>query len=369
MGTVLVAGDVMIDRTIHCEVKGPSPENENILVVRSKKSEFNLGGAGNVAANLKAMGAEPIVFTSLGLMYDTVVATLFQDSHIQYHAVMRPMAELTPVKTRIVTPAGQLLRVDDETPEHQCKQPDNSDQLLTTFTKYLQKKPVPVVCLVDYNKGVLAEPFLTKLVERAKNADTWIFVDPGRRDFWFKYGSPRTVFKANIRQCMTLLREHHRDTRNCFMSSHEMLGVNYWERSAPLTPHEAGTAEMYQDFAREVRYALDHGAALDYAALWITLGAGGSVFIRPQPFPGCAEKNKPSPLYVPADKPHSVVDVCGAGDTALAAFVAHVADHGFTPSNAAHVRGLLRSASAAARVAVEHRGVRVVHKEEYRRDG
>ena len=111
---VLVIGDVMIDAYIWGTVSRISPEAP-VPVVNVKRREKRLGGAANVALNLQALGAEPILCAVLG---DDEEATIFEDllekKNITAKAIIRSKDRITTVKERVLSGSQHLLRVDSE---------------------------------------------------------------------------------------------------------------------------------------------------------------------------------------------------------------------------------------------------------------
>lgn len=111
---VLVLGDVMIDAYLHGAVNRMSPEAP-VPVVDFQKEEQRIGGAGNVALNLQALGATPIMASVIG--QDNAgeqLRNLFEQAQIDTSALIGSAERKTTIKTRVLSGSKQLLRIDTE---------------------------------------------------------------------------------------------------------------------------------------------------------------------------------------------------------------------------------------------------------------
>jgi rfaE bifunctional protein kinase chain/domain len=112
---VLVVGDVMIDAYYFGKVDRISPEAP-VPVVAVEKKENRLGGAANVAMNLVALGAKPIICSVVGEDNDGKdLITLFEKAGISTQGIVRSKDRITTVKTRVISQQTQMLRIDSET--------------------------------------------------------------------------------------------------------------------------------------------------------------------------------------------------------------------------------------------------------------
>ena len=111
---ILVIGDVMIDAYTIGQVNRLSPEAP-VPIVSLDHNEYRLGGAANVALNLVAMGAEPIICSVVGNdSPGTAMSELLETSGISSNGLVRSSQRKTTVKTRVIDNRQQLLRIDDE---------------------------------------------------------------------------------------------------------------------------------------------------------------------------------------------------------------------------------------------------------------
>lgn len=147
---VTIVGDVMIDRYWHGDALRISPEAP-VPVVHIRQTENRLGGAANVAFNVKALGSAVCLF---GLVGDDEFAinlenklTAAKVNHSLFHIPNFP----TISKLRVIGRNQQLIRLDTE--EH--FNGVNCDQLIATYNAQLAN--TDLVILSDYNKGTLSQ--------------------------------------------------------------------------------------------------------------------------------------------------------------------------------------------------------------------
>src|SRR5258705_7073609 len=111
---IAVLGDCMVDRYLWGRVERISPEAP-VPVVEVQKESSSLGGAGNVAANLAALGAEPVL---VGLVGDDARAQqlfdAFSSRGVDTRAIVRDATRPTTMKTRIIAHSQQVVRADWE---------------------------------------------------------------------------------------------------------------------------------------------------------------------------------------------------------------------------------------------------------------
>jgi rfaE bifunctional protein kinase chain/domain len=171
---VLVVGDAMLDRYWFGAVERISPEAP-VPVVRVNREEERLGGAANVALNVKALGAQVTLLTAVGddeparllrrlLEREGIASLLGSDAKLS-----------TTVKLRVIGRSQQLIRVDFE------NQPDHEvlGQMLADFERVLPAHDA--VLFSDYGKGGLTH--VTRMIELAKRAGKPVLIDPKGADY------------------------------------------------------------------------------------------------------------------------------------------------------------------------------------------
>ena len=171
---VLVVGDVMLDRYWHGAVERISPEAP-VPVVRIEREEERLGGAANVALNIRTLGARATLLTVVG--QDEPARRLRELLHAQdIDTVLREDKQLyTIVKLRIIGRAQQLLRVDFENePDHEAL-----GEMLEAFAEQLPQHDL--VLFSDYGKGGLTH--IPQMIAMARAAGRPVLVDPKGRDY------------------------------------------------------------------------------------------------------------------------------------------------------------------------------------------
>lgn len=343
----------MLDETWHVKVRGTSPENEHVLVVQENGDNLshNPGGAANVAVNLRGLGANVFAFGVLGeesCQYSQRLLQLLDQADVSYE-VVRSVRHMLPVKRRIVSRSGQILRIDRERPvpawpAWSCWRWE--EHFTDKFNDLLKEEATAVVCLVDYDKGFFlgdaTADWVANVIKFSGRSDLWVMLDPGHSWRWLRYNCPNIIFKANLRQAMAF------------------LATDAPERATKWAKLEDGIfgPQTYCELICDVRLLLTQRSSgrVTYEYIWLTLGAAGSVFAGRQS----------EAQYVPASRRIEVADPCGAGDTALAAAAYDIAAHGLTEP--AHMQRAVQRANQAASVVVQKRGVYAVSAEDLSRE-
>lgn len=176
---VLCVGDVILDRFVYGEVERISPEAP-VPVLRVERQSAMLGGAGNVARNLAALGAK-VGFVAVVGADETgreLAALCDALSGVDADLIADP-GRPTSIKTRFVTGGQQLLRTDQE-------RADSADgkiekQIVKAALDAL--KACAAVILSDYGKGALTDKVIAEIVAAAGKAKTPVLVDPKGADY------------------------------------------------------------------------------------------------------------------------------------------------------------------------------------------
>ncbi|EAK0952708.1 D-glycero-beta-D-manno-heptose-7-phosphate kinase [Campylobacter lari] len=168
---ILVIGDFMVDHYIWCDCTRISPEAP-VMVMKSQKEDKRLGGAGNVYANLKSLGAE--VF-ALGLVGDDESGRFLKENLNAKLLVEKDRK--TPLKSRVLSHSQQVLRLDDEN-DFDTKLEDEIIQEYKTIAK-----DYDAIVLSDYAKGILTSKVTKALIEHANTLNLPILIDPKGSDF------------------------------------------------------------------------------------------------------------------------------------------------------------------------------------------
>lgn len=274
---VLLVGDFMLDRYIFGDAERVSPEAP-VPVLRVIDRQDRVGGAGSVALNVAALGAQVSCCGLLGRdPFGDRVEQALREAGAETGGLIRVDDRPTITKTRLVGLAEhrhrqQILRVDDEL----VRPPAPGDESRLLDAVYAALPGADVVCLEDYAKGVLSPTTCATIVAAAREHDKPVLVDPARLPAWEKY-SGATLMTPNRAELEIAL--------NRRVSDDEV---------------EVAARELVE--------------RLELEALLITLGRDGALLLRrdrkPQRFP---------------TTPRAVYDNTGAGDAVLAMVAVAVA--------------------------------------------
>jgi len=193
---VLIIGDVMVDAYIFGKVERISPEAP-VPVVSVEKRENRLGGAANVALNIRALGAEPILCSIIGNdKKGEEFRQLLAEAGIRSDGIISSTARITTTKFRVIGNRSQMLRVDEEMTGDLVKADESA--LVEMIFKILEKSMVQVIIFQDYNKGVLTSDLIRLVIDRARAMNVPVAVDPKRKNFLQYKGS--SLFKPNLKE-------------------------------------------------------------------------------------------------------------------------------------------------------------------------
>lgn len=193
---VLIIGDVMIDTYLWGNVGRVSPEAP-VPIVSGVIEENRLGGAANVALNVKAMGAVPILCSVIG---DDNRGNLFLDlMEEQYLADVGLVVDedrVTTQKTRIISGNQHLLRVDEEMDIFVDGR--ILDQFLGLINDLLDSGGIDAIIMQDYDKGVLAPRVISEVIATSERVGVPVLVDPKFRSF--ELYKKVKLFKPNYKE-------------------------------------------------------------------------------------------------------------------------------------------------------------------------
>jgi rfaE bifunctional protein kinase chain/domain len=243
---VLVVGDVMLDRYWHGVVDRISPEAP-VPVVRMEREEDRLGGAGNVAFNVRALGAQATLLTVTG---DDAAGDALRRLLLRSGVEPLLMADAdmaTIVKLRVIGRAQQLLRIDVEQPPA----PAALSRLAASFAEQVHQHDV--VVFSDYNKGALS--LIDQLIPRARAAGKPVLVDPKGHDYRRYAGASLiTPNRSELAQVVGAWRDEEDLARRVqSLRAESNVGAVLLTRSEEgMTLYGAGDAQHEPARAREV---------------------------------------------------------------------------------------------------------------------
>lgn len=263
---VMVVGDVMLDTYISGATNRISPEAP-VPILEFEQEEKRLGGAANVALNLAALGAVPILCGLVGR--DADGHDFFEklvDEQLMNSGVLSSTERMTTVKSRIMAGNQQLLRLDKES-RHDLTETETRNFLEYTIL-LMDSERITGLIFQDYNKGVLTPRVIKTLVFEAKKRNLQICVDPKRLNFWNYVGVD--LFKPNLKEVR------------------DALQANILPNSGSL---ESASSKIREKIGAQIML-------ITLSEQGIFLDDGGA----PQIYP---------------TRPRTVADVCGAGDTVI----------------------------------------------------
>jgi rfaE bifunctional protein kinase chain/domain len=177
---IIIIGDIMLDRYLLGSVNRISPEAP-VQVFDIEKNEYKLGGAANVCYNVKKLGANPIL---IGLIGDDpeglIVKTLMENLNLDTKGLVTEDKRPTTCKTRIIAAAHHLLRIDSES---KTDINTNTETIILTKLKEILNDD-DIIIVQDYNKGLLTEKLIQKIMETSKEMNARVLVDPKFENFY-----------------------------------------------------------------------------------------------------------------------------------------------------------------------------------------
>jgi rfaE bifunctional protein kinase chain/domain len=190
---IAVLGDIMVDTYYWGSVSRVSPEAP-VPVVDVERETSHLGGAANVANNIKTLGAEPILYGVIGNdEAGQVTIELLQNAQLSTEGIFKEPSRPTTVKTRIIGNNQQIVRLDKE-----VKTPISvlsEQQILASLEA---DNNLAAIVFEDYNKGMITESLIMSVMKFANEKKIPVLVDPKKDNFFaFKNG---TIFKPNKKE-------------------------------------------------------------------------------------------------------------------------------------------------------------------------
>ena len=193
---VLIIGDIMIDTYFWGKVERISPEAPVPIISRSK-IEHRLGGAGNVALNVKALGATPYLCSVIG--DDDKAGTLknlLKKRKLSDIGILTDTDRITTIKTRVISDNQHLLRIDEEITENISEK--TQKQFINKLESIISEKSIDAIIFEDYDKGVITPALIKETVKIATSKNIPTLVDPKKRNFMDYKGV--TLFKPNFKE-------------------------------------------------------------------------------------------------------------------------------------------------------------------------
>lgn len=274
--SALCIGDMMLDEYISGPIYRISPEAP-VPVIQKKNTKQALGGVGNVAANLAALGYKTSVFYAAAPDQENECITkMLEKQNISAYPFLA--STITTKKQRIIANKQQICRLDEEEPLTLTKQQE--DKIIHQISTLLPH--VNVVAISDYNKGFITPRIAQGIIEEANKLFKDVLVSP-KGDDYTKY-TGATLLKPNLTEFKSIIKK-------------VASGVQNIEKLDPANNQDLEKIKQLSPIVRDI---------LGVKNLVITLGEYGLM----------ASDEKSTTYH--HTSPQSVVDISGAGDTTLA---------------------------------------------------
>lgn len=193
---ILIIGDVMLDRYLTGTVSRISPEAP-VPVVLHRTTDDRLGGAANVALNICALGATPILCSVVGQDADgRALERMLPSAGMTTEGLVFSESRKTTVKTRVLGNNQQMLRIDQED-DHDLSEMEEK-ALIACVDNILENSPVQAIIFQDYNKGVLTPAVIGAVLHKARQRGILTAVDPKKHNFFAFQGAD--LFKPNLKE-------------------------------------------------------------------------------------------------------------------------------------------------------------------------
>lgn len=300
--TIAVIGDLMLDRYFWGSVSRISPEAP-VPVIDIEHETFHLGGAANVAHNLRSLGIHPVLCGIVGDddEGDTLRNTA-ESSGLNISGILTDIHRPTTVKTRIMGNNQHIARLDKE--KRDFINDDTSSAILSVLNSL---QDLDGIIIEDYNKGVITRHLIQLLTDVSKEKNIPLFVDP-KRNFFFDY-KHATVFKPNRKEAQEALGYALKNTSDIMRAGSELLerleaenvlltlgeeGMMLFQQNGDISSvptkarHIADVSGAGDTAIATLAAAITGGATMTEAAELANIGAGvvceepGIVSIQPQ---------------------------------------------------------------------------------------
>ena len=249
---IRVYGDIMLDRWIVGEANRMSPEAP-VPVLLETNQEYSIGGAGNLALNIKSLGSQVELTSALGndkegfKLLELVEASKLEVTIAQDH-------KITTTKTRLVGQRGQhIVRWDREVPY--------DGDVATRFNNNIKKHDI--VCISDYAKGTVKRDTVGKLLDK----DIKILVDP-KQDSVFYHGA--FLVKPNMQEYEAWFGKYDKDNALLQMKKLDWTWLVVTDGANGM--HVLNSQGEYKHFVEPVKEVADVTGAGDTVMAVIAYG-------------------------------------------------------------------------------------------------
>ncbi len=277
---IAVIGDVMLDKYVYGDVSRISPEAP-VQVVDIKSTDYKLGGAANVANNIKTLEAEPVLIGAIGDDYegDHFLETMKRQK-LTTRGIFKDRTRPTTSKTRVIADSQHVIRIDSEIKiDIMGRAAEDMFRFLKTNLSSFES-----VILQDYNKGVLSKGIIHRIITLCKSKSKPVYVDP-KFDNFFEYKDV-TIFKPNRKEIQDALGIRIDGDDSAFDAGQRLMDVikcewlilTRGEKGMMLFDKEKGKLVVYNIPTRALNVADVSGAGdTVISTLAVTLSGGANI--------------------------------------------------------------------------------------------
>jgi D-beta-D-heptose 7-phosphate kinase/D-beta-D-heptose 1-phosphate adenosyltransferase len=287
-----VLGDLMLDRYLWGTASRLSPEAAVPVVDFVSQSEC-LGGAGNVAANIAALGARVEIFGAMGSdEAGRALQKCLRAANILDKGVVPDGKRVTTVKTRIIARHQQVVRVDHE--RREPLRPETQEKVLRAL--FVSLKHLDTLVLSDYDKGLITDDFADRVLSAAHQLHVPVFVKP-KTSRLYAYRGARAIV-CNAKEASFYVTQTLGDEKS-FEEAGRALLAHFGCGAVVITRGEKGMSVFEETSPRHL-----HIPATSFEVTYARVGQSG------------VERGATG---------RQVFDVTGAGDTVLSVLAAAAA--------------------------------------------
>lgn len=264
---ILIIGDLMLDEYLLGKTTRISPEAP-VPIVEVERANYVPGGAANAANNVNILGDQTILVGVVGEDENgQKLVKILKQLGIKTSGIFKTRERPTTLKSRIVSQGQHLVRIDKESRE---LIPKGVEKKLLDFIKKTISR-IDIVLISDYAKGVVTPILSQAIINLAKDADKQVLIDPKGEDYSKYYGC--YMITPNLKELETVLKIQVKDLKSLLQAAKMLL------------------------------------THVNSETILVTLGADGMALV---------EKSGKYTAIPSANV--KVVDISGAGDTAIATF-------------------------------------------------
>lgn len=232
--TIAVIGDLMLDKYIFGKVERISPEAP-VPVIDVASQSYRLGGAANVATNIRSLGASAMLFGVVGDDGDgAILQSQMLNERLSTDFLVTESGRPTTAKTRVIAQNHHIVRIDSETRKPISQASEKT--ILDLLSEHVNR--LGAIVFEDYNKGALTKSLIKKVIAFAKKNHIPITVDP-KKDNFFEY-KHATVFKPNLKEISDALGRKFTNTDEDATLACQLLQKKIKANNIILTRSEKG---------------------------------------------------------------------------------------------------------------------------------